>query len=154
MSRVPSLGGGHRSSLDLNVDPTSDQRESVCGGVPGVAIDASVYLRGGRARSTSSRSSPSSKVARERSCFRLRVSAFRMSSLLNCFRRAQKARERRRTMRAVPPAAEAAMMAVRSLEEGEDTWGIVLGIMVWVCRGDVGGSMRSGDEDVRVLWIH
>jgi len=57
-------------------------------------------------------------------------------------------------MRAVPPAAEAAMMAVRSLEEGEDTWGIVLGIMVWVCRGDVGGSMRSGDEDVRVLWIH
>lgn len=37
--------------------------------------------------------------------------------------------------RAVPPAAEAAMMAVRSFEEGSDCCGIVLGIVVWVCWG-------------------
>jgi hypothetical protein len=35
--------------------------------------------------------------------------------------------------RAVPPAAEPAMMAVRSLEEeGVEGWGIVLGIVVCV----------------------
>ena len=51
-------------------------------------------------------------------------------------------------MRTIPPAVEPAMMAVRWLEEvALDCWGIVLGIMVWVCgEGDMGKGVWLGDE--------
>ena len=53
--------------------------------------------------------------------------------------------------RAVPPAAEPAMMAVRWLEEGVDGSGIVLGIVVWVCKTDAGGGDWSGDGTYEYL---
>jgi hypothetical protein len=44
------------------------------------------------------------------------------------------------------------MMAVRSLEEeGVEGWGIVLGIVVCVCKGDVDGDVWSGDETYEYL---
>lgn len=53
--------------------------------------------------------------------------------------------------RAVPPAAEPAMMAVRWLEVGLDGAGIVLGIVVWVCKEDVDGGVWSGDGTYEYL---
>ena len=63
------------------------------------------------------------------------------------------------TMGTIPPAAKPAMRAVRWLEEvALDCWGIVLGIMVWVCgEGDVGEGVLCWKVVVQMrtmmLWI-